>query len=57
MGGMAHTLPKGTEDDTYSYVSLLSAAQKSNETYKQINNRVGIVPRECHSNIQATEGE
>mmetsp|Transcript_15263 Transcript_15263/g.22282 ORF Transcript_15263/g.22282 Transcript_15263/m.22282 type:complete len:645 (+) Transcript_15263:92-2026(+) len=57
VGGMAQTLPKGPEDDASGYASLLSAAQKSNETYEQVNARVGIVPWGRDSNITATEGE
>jgi len=49
VGGMAQTVPKGPEDDASGYASLLSAAQKSNETYEQVNNRAGIVPLERDS--------
>jgi len=41
--GMAQTLPKGPEDDASSYASLLSAAQNSNETCEQVNNRANFV--------------
>eukprot|EP00957_Ditylum_brightwellii_P173706 13225177-Ditylum_brightwellii.AAC.1 len=54
---MTQILPKGPEDNTSSYMYLLSTAQKSNETYKQVNNCICIVPWECDSNIQGTEGE
>mmetsp|Transcript_13846 Transcript_13846/g.20475 ORF Transcript_13846/g.20475 Transcript_13846/m.20475 type:complete len:106 (-) Transcript_13846:182-499(-) len=40
---MAQTLPKGPEDDASSYASLLSAAQNSNETCEQVNNRANFV--------------
>jgi len=49
MGRMAQILPKVLEDDASGYTSLLSAAQKSNETYEQVNNLAGIVPWERKS--------
>lgn len=44
-------------DDTKAYAALLNVANKSHDSYKEINTREGIVPWGRDSNIQATSGE
>ena len=56
-GGQAETVDALPTDDASGYAALFAAAQKSQDTYTQVNNRVGIVPWGKDSNLTATEGE
>mmetsp|Transcript_24086 Transcript_24086/g.50180 ORF Transcript_24086/g.50180 Transcript_24086/m.50180 type:complete len:626 (+) Transcript_24086:287-2164(+) len=56
-GGSAETVEEGPTDDASGYASLLAAAQKSQDTYTVVNNRVGMVPWGKDSNIVKTSGE
>lgn len=51
----ANILP--TDDDASGYGALFAAAQKSQDTYAKVNDRVGIVPWGKDSNLTKTEGE
>ena len=42
---------------SFGYEALVSTAQKSQETYEQINSQEGIVPWGRDSNLERTEGE
>mmetsp|Transcript_31470 Transcript_31470/g.48277 ORF Transcript_31470/g.48277 Transcript_31470/m.48277 type:complete len:630 (+) Transcript_31470:228-2117(+) len=52
-GGTAEVVPQGPDDDASGYGALMAAAQKSNDTYQNINTREGIVPWGRDSNIDA----
>lgn len=57
-GGKAQVVENfAVSEESEAYSRLLKAAEKSNETYKSINNREGIVPWGRDSNIQRVEGE
>jgi nuclear GTP-binding protein len=56
-GGEAETVNAMPSDDAGGYAALLAAAQKSQDTYTKVNNRVGIVPWGKDSNLTKTEGE
>mmetsp|Transcript_4909 Transcript_4909/g.10810 ORF Transcript_4909/g.10810 Transcript_4909/m.10810 type:complete len:633 (-) Transcript_4909:328-2226(-) len=56
-GGAAETVAAMPTDDASGYASMLSAAQKSHDTYTKVNERVGIVPWGKDSNLTKTEGE
>mmetsp|Transcript_34972 Transcript_34972/g.70742 ORF Transcript_34972/g.70742 Transcript_34972/m.70742 type:complete len:524 (-) Transcript_34972:1449-3020(-) len=56
-GGTATRIASRPENDKDGYGALLAAAQKSADTYEQVNSREGIVPWGRDSNIEATEGE
>jgi len=56
-GGQAETVNALPTDDASGYAALFAAAQKSQDTYTHVNNRVGIVPWGKDSNLTATEGE
>jgi len=56
-GGEAETVNDMPSDDKSGYAALLAAAQKSQDTYSKVNNRVGIVPWGKDSNLTKTSGE
>ena len=56
-GGEAETVDEMPSDDKSGYAALLSAAQKSHDTYTKVNDRVGIVPWGRDSNLTKTSGE
>ncbi|KAL7543003.1 hypothetical protein ACHAXR_012889 [Thalassiosira sp. AJA248-18] len=56
-GGQAEPVNAPPNDDAGGYAALFSAAQKSQDTYTKVNNRVGIVPWGKDSNLTKTEGE
>ena len=56
-GGQAETINDLPTDDASGYAAFLSAAQKSQDTYTKVNNRVGIVPWGKDVNITKTSGE
>jgi nuclear GTP-binding protein len=56
-GGQAESVNTMPTDDASGYAALLSAAQKSRDTYTKVNDRVGIVPWGRDSNLTKTEGE
>jgi nuclear GTP-binding protein len=56
-GGSAETVNDMPTDDASGYAALLSAAQRSADTYTKVNSRVGIVPWGKDSNLTKTEGE
>jgi nuclear GTP-binding protein len=51
----ANILPNN--DDASDYGALFAAAQKSQDTYAKVNDRVGIVPWGKDTNLTKTEGE
>lgn len=57
IGGSAVPVTQLPDSDAGGYAALLSAAQKSAETYETVNNRDGIVPWGKDSNISKTSGE
>lgn len=56
-GGNAETLASLPDDDATGYKSLLAAAQKSQQTYTKVNNRIGMVQLGRDVNITKTSGE
>ncbi|KAL7461718.1 hypothetical protein ACHAXS_004167 [Conticribra weissflogii] len=56
-GGSAEAVEDVPTDDASGYASLLAAAQKSQDTYTKVNNRVGMVPWGKDSNLIKTSGE
>ncbi|KAL7545383.1 hypothetical protein ACHAWF_008733 [Thalassiosira exigua] len=56
-GGQAESVTSLPTDDASGYAALLSAAQKSQNTYTKVNNRTGIVPWGKDSNLTKLEGE
>ena len=56
-GGKAEVIESVVSNEADAYSNLLQVAQKSHETYENINNREGIVPWGRDSNLQRTEGE
>jgi len=56
-GGQAVSVNNLPADDLSGYAALFSAAQKSQDTYAKVNDRVGMVPWGKDSNLTKTEGE
>jgi nuclear GTP-binding protein len=56
-GGQAETITHLPSDDKSGYASLLAAAQQSQKTYTQVNNRIGMVPHGRDNDQIQTEGE
>lgn len=56
-GGNAETIPSLPTDDSSGYASILAAAQKSQQTYTAVNNRIGMVPHGRDINQVQTSGE
>ncbi|KAL3788218.1 hypothetical protein HJC23_004685 [Cyclotella cryptica] len=56
-GGKAETVPSLPTDDSSGYASILAAAQKSQQTYTKVNNRIGMVPHGRDVNQVQTSGE
>lgn len=56
-GGQAEPANVLPTDDASGYGALFAAAQKSQDTYAKVNDRVGIVPWGKDSNLTKTEGE
>ena len=57
VGGLAEPVARRPDSDEAGYAALLSAAQKSSDTYQQVNTREGIVPWGRDSNIEHKSGE
>ena len=56
-GGRAETVAPTPADDASGYASLLAAAQRSQTTYKTVNERVGAVPQGRDASRIRTSGE
>lgn len=56
-GGQAEPANVLPTDDASGYGALFAAAQKSQDTYAKVNDRVGIVPWGKDTNLTKTEGE
>ncbi|KAL7426936.1 hypothetical protein ACHAXH_001103 [Discostella pseudostelligera] len=56
-GGHAEPANVLPTDDASGYGALFAAAQKSQDTYAKVNDRVGIVPWGKDTNLTKTEGE
>jgi len=56
-GGRTTNVVQQPDSDEAAYMSLLSTAKKSAETYEKVNDREGIVPWGKDSSVVLTEGE